>query len=227
MEGLKKQRGRKFIETCRKCKKPIIALKSGKSKSGQKAAASHTAALASNYHIYSGIFKQANIIETYSITEMFNIAKILEKHNITKKRALIITNAGGFGVLTTDYCEKNKIKIAVIPEKIKKNLDSFLPPTWSKNNPVDIIGDATENRYKKTLKLLDKENFFDFFIVLLTPQVMSEPLETAKILPTLTKPIFACFIGDKQTKEATDYLHKNGIINFNEPKKLCEALGKI
>jgi acetyltransferase len=227
LESLKENKGKRFLEICKKCEKPIVVLKAGKSKAGQKAAATHTAALASEKEVYSGIFKQAGLIEVDSIKQLFQVAHILEKHNSLGKKACIVTNAGGPGVLTSDYCEENKIKIPALPEKVKQDLNKILPHNWSKNNPVDILGDGDSRRYNQSLSILDKEDFFDFFIVLLTPQNMAQPLETAKVLKFLKKPVFACFIGKEKTFISDNFMQSHGILCFDEPEELCDALGKI
>jgi acyl-CoA synthetase (NDP forming) len=226
LESLKKGKGKHFIEICKRCKKPIIVLKSGKSQAGQKVAQSHTAALASEAGVYEGILKQAGCIQVDSIKQLFDIAKILEKYPKIGNKAAIITNAGGLGVLTTDACETSKIKVPSLEESTIKKLDRILQPNWSHNNPIDLIGDARVEDYEKTLQLIEKENF-DFSIILLTPQRMTESLATAKVLIKSKKPIFACFLGDKQIKEAKQFMDRLGIINFNDPKEMCETIGKL
>lgn len=223
IEGLKKSQGIEFLKQAKKSKKPIIAIKAGKTSQGQKAASTHTSALATDSKVYSGIFQQAGIIEADSIKQAFQISKITH----ISGKPLILTNAGGLGVLTSDYCEQNKITLAKIPEKEINQLSKFLPKDWSKQNPVDIIGDATPERYGKTISYLENKKFFDYFIVLLTPQEMTNPKQVAKILCKSKKPIIACFIGDKQTSKAKQILQKHNIPVFEEPKELCEAIGKI
>jgi len=226
LESLKKNKGKKFIETCKKCKKPIIVLKSGKSKAGQKAAQSHTAALASEAGVYSGILKQAKCIEVDSIKQLFNLTKILEKYPTIGNKAAIITNAGGLGVLTTDACEKNNIKIPSLQKSTIERLNKILVPNWSHNNPIDLIGDASAEDYEKTLALIERENF-DFSIILLTPQRMTESLATAKVLIKTKKPIFTCFLGNTQIQEAKEFMNRFRIINFDCPEEMCETLGKL
>jgi len=227
IESLKKEKGKRFLEVCKKCKKPILALKSGKSERGQKAAKSHTAALASEKGVYSGIFKQAGIIEVDSIRQLFKLAEILEKYPGQKfRKAGIITNAGGVGVLTTDACEENKIKVPSLSKKATEKLDKLLSPNWSHNNPVDIVGDALAEDYKKAIQVLEKEDF-DFLITLLTPQIMTEPLKTAKILTKSKKPILACFLGKRQVGRARKFLNRSEIINFTDVKEMCDTLGKL
>ncbi|MFA4960120.1 MAG: CoA-binding protein [Candidatus Pacearchaeota archaeon] len=226
MESLKEGRGKRFIEVCRKCRKPIVVLKAGKSKEGQKAAKSHTAALASEQGVYSGAFKQARIIEVDSIKQLFDVANILEKYGKIGDKGMIVTNAGGLGVLTTDGCEGNRVKIAELSEKKIKELDKVLNSNWSKRNPVDLIGDAMAEDYEKAIGVLENEKF-DFFMILLTPQKMTQIMETAKLLLKIKRPVFACFVGGEQIYSAKEFLDRFGIINFDDPKEMCDAVGKV
>jgi len=237
IESLKKGAGKNFIKICKSCKKPIIALKAGKSIKGERAAALHTASLASDTRIYSGVFKQLRIKEVYSIKEMIETTleqkQKKEKINLKIKenfgnRTCIITNAGGPGVLATDYCEENNIKIPKLPQTIINKLDKILPEAWSHNNPIDLLGDALPDRYNKVLSILEEEDFFDFFIILLTPQDMTQPLETAKIIARhKRKSIFASFIGGYSVELALKFLKQNNIPVSKEPKDLIEEIGKI
>ncbi|MCK5321021.1 CoA-binding protein [Candidatus Pacearchaeota archaeon] len=226
LESLKEGKGQRFIEVCKRCKKPIIALKAGKSEEGQRAAKSHTAALASEQGVYSGILKQAGVIEVDSVKQLFNVAKVFEKYPKLGNRIAIVTNAGGLGVLTTDSCEANKIKVLKLSKQVIEKLNKILPSNWSHNNPIDLIGDALAGDYEKTLSILEKENF-DFFFVLLTPQRMTEALGTAEILFKMKKPVVACFLGGRQVREAREFMDMAGILNFYDVEEMCEAVGKI
>lgn len=228
IESLKTGEGKSFIDACRNCKKPIIALKSGKTEKGAIAASSHTAALASPEGVYEGIFKQCGIIETSSIRELFNVAETLVKIKKPGKKALIVTNAGGPGVLVTDSLLKNNIEIAEIPENIKKRLNNVLPLGWSKNNPIDILGDAKADRYEKTIQILNEEKFYDFIIVLMTPQQMTEPEKTTDSILSikLNKPIIFCMIGGIKVYWAIEKI-KNKVPVFNEIEDMAKTLGKI
>ena len=225
IESLKENKGKEFIEACKKCKKPIIALKSGKTALGSKAASSHTAALASIQGVYEGIFKQCGIIEVDSIRELFQLANLCSITRISGKRACVITNAGGPGVLCADYCMKYGLEIPTLPEKTKNELNKILPCGWSNNNPVDILGDAKAELYKQAIKILEKENFFDFFIILLTPQYMTEPFKTADvILEIQKKPVVACFMGGEKVNMAINHL-TDKVPVFDELKDMIEVLG--
>lgn len=232
IESLKANSGKEFIEVCKKCKKPIIVLKAGKTEKGKDAAKSHTASLATDENIYAAAFKQAGIKEVNSIEEMFLLAETYEKignkiTNLKDKKICIVTNAGGFGVLTADYCEKNNLEVVEIPENIKEKLTKVLPTSASLKNPIDIIGDADAERYKQTLDIIKKENFFDILIVIQTPQEMTEQEKTAEIIERLnddiSQVIIACFI---EKNEKLTEIFKT-IPNFTDPEILCRLLAKI
>ena len=161
-----------------------------------------------------------------SIKQLLAVAKILEKFPKLGNKAAIITNAGGLGVLATDACESNNIKIPSLSKSLIAKLNTFLPENWSHNNPIDLVGNALAEDYKKTISLIEKENF-DFSIILLTPQKMTEGLLTAKALMEMKKPVFACFLGGSQVREAKKFMARFGIINFVDPKEMCDTLGKI
>ena len=230
LESLKQEKGKRFIEVCKNSSKPIIILKAGSSEKGIRAAVSHTAALASEQGVYEGIFKQCNLIQTSSLRELFDISDTCQKLNNIKtklERACIITNAGGPGVLLVDYLEKNKIQVPEIPKKTFSKLNSILSSQWSHNNPIDIAGDALADRYYNALKILETEDWFDFFIVILTPQYMTQVIETANLLINLKKPVFACFMGGKQVELGIHFLKRKNIPVFNELSDLADVLGKI
>ncbi len=227
IEGLSVNEGKQFIDISRKSKKPIIALKSGKTKSGQKAASTHTSSLATNSKIYSGIFQQAGIIEVTSISEMFQIALIVNRFPKLENNVVILTNAGGFGVLMSDYCDENNINLVRLREETINELNKILPLNWSHNNPIDILGDANSDRYQKVLDILEKDSSIKTIIVILTPQYMAEPEKTAKILSYVKKPLFTCFIGGEKMLGSQKILQVNKIINSSEPEKLCGILSKI
>ncbi len=227
IESLKPEKGQKFVELAKKIskKKKIIAIKSGKTEQGRKAAKTHTSSLSSSAKIYSGIFKQSGIIETNSLTEMLMLARIISKYKKLGKKAGIITNAGGLGVLSVDYCTKAGIELPAIPEKTLTYLDNFLPKGNSRTNPLDILGDALADRYEKTLRILSSSNLFDFFIIIISPQEMTQPLETAKIIASRGKPIFSCFQGGKSFIKAKRFLEEHNIIYFSDISSV-KLLGK-
>jgi acetyltransferase len=218
IESLKDGTGRKFIDLCKKSSKKIIVLKAGKSENGLKAAMTHTASLSSDAKIYSGAFKQAEIIEAESLEEMFVMANIFSKYKNFGKRGCVITNAGGLGVLAVDSL--SDVSLPDIPEKILKEFDSIIPKGYSRKNPLDILGEASAERYLKVMKMLDKESWFDFFVVLASPQAMTNGKEIAKVLNQFKKPIFACFVGGKSFAEARKIMTDENIIHFEDVSEL-------
>lgn len=225
MEALKPESGKKFIELSRKCRKPIIVLKSGISQSGAKTAMTHTGSLASDYQIYKAAFKESGIIEAKTLTNALDKARFFSKDRMSDG-VLILSNAGGPAVMAADYCDELNIKLAEIPKNIIEDLNKVLPQTWNKSNPIDIIGDADAERYKKAL---DNLNFnFGCLICILTPQEMSQPLETAKALlefrKKTKKPVIAAFLGGQRISSASKFLNENGILCFPELRRALKIL---
>ena len=201
----KLKQGKKFIEICKKSKKEIIAIKSGSTKKGSEATVSHTGSLATDFEIYQGVFRQANIKHADSLFSAFNYArlKIKPKGN----RIVILTNAGGAGALITDYC-------------IKQRLNLVKPP-------IDLLGTATAKDYEIALNELEKQSFYDSVIVILTPQEMSEPEKTAEAIIKFSenKSVVACFLGGESVKKAKKFLEKNNVFCYTRLKDVAEVLG--
>ncbi len=216
IEGIKD--GEKFYKVVKNSKVPIIILKAGRTSKGKKAAKTHTASISTDYSIWRGISKQMGAILVDSIEEMFRLAISMEKYGRIGKRALVITNAGGLGVLISDEIS-NFSKIVSLPEKVKKKLNKVLPKNWSHSNPIDVVGDANAKRYKDVLELISKEKFYDFVILGFTPQAMSEPEKTAKILLNYNIPIFPVFFGGKKIKRAVEILKKKFVV-VEDPSEL-------
>ncbi|PJA89496.1 MAG: hypothetical protein CO138_00095, partial [Candidatus Moranbacteria bacterium CG_4_9_14_3_um_filter_33_15] len=165
--------GKKFLKTAQKYafKKPIIILKAGHSEKTQKAIASHTGALAGDDEIISVALERAGILQASNLEEFFSLLKMIGESSFAPKgKTVIITNAGGVGVLTADAFSGKNIQLADINEKIKKKLHSFLPVESSLENPIDLLGDAKEDRYKKALEIISEDKEVGSFLCVLTPQ---------------------------------------------------------
>jgi acetate---CoA ligase (ADP-forming) len=231
VEGIKN--GKKFIKAVKNCKKPIIALKAGFTKTAMKAISSHTGSLAGNSKIYDSIFSQFGIIKVNNLNEMFNLAKYLSNNPIPKsKNICIVTNAGGMGVLSSDACESNGLIIAKLPESIKKELNKKLPINWNKSNPIDILGDALANRYKTTLNILSGKKFYDILLFILTPQSNTEVEKSMQALINfkLKNPkiaVFSCLVGGKKIIKALKMANEKNIINFEEPYFFAKSLSRL
>jgi acetyltransferase len=177
--------------------KPILAIKSGRTREGAKAASSHTGALAGSDEAYNAFFAQCRILRVETIEELFAKGAALAYQPMPRgSRVGILTNAGGVGIMATDACVRNGVQIAQLSEKTRTEMMKHLPATASTANPVDIIGDADAKRYGTTLRLLIEDENVDGIIPIWTPTLMAESTEIAGIIAevgkTSEKPILAC-----------------------------------
>ena len=231
MEGVKK--GRDFLRISSKVskKKPIIIIKAGNTDAGAKAVSSHTGTLAGSSKAYDAAFKQAGVIRAKTIKDLFNYAIAFSNQPLPKgKRIAIITNAGGPGIMATDACEENSIILANLKSETIDKLKEFLPETASFYNPIDVLGDALADRYRKTLEVVIKDKNVDAILILLTPQAMTQSLKTAmSIIEVVEKtkkkmPVLASFMGGFEVKKSIDLLMRKGIPNFDIPEEAVYTL---
>ena len=228
--------GREFIEIAREitwdARKPMLAVKSGRSAEGARAAASHTGSLAGSDAAYDAIFFQSGIQRVEGITELFNYAIAFANQPVPKgNKIAIVTNAGGPGIMATDAAVRHDLTMAEFSEETKGKLKEHLPPTASIHNPVDIIGDATSERYEAAIRQVLLDEDVDGAIVLLSPQAMTDPLQTAEIVPRVTqgidKPVLCSFMGIVDVSEGVRYLEKNSIPNYTFPESAVRAMGAM
>ncbi len=228
--------GRAFLETAREitwqAHKPMLAVKSGISPEGARAAASHTGVLAGSDNAYDALFRQSGIMRVEGVDELFNIALAFAKQPIPKgNRIAIITNAGGPGIMATDAAVRHNLKIANLSDKTKQKLKNELPPTASIDNPVDVIGDATHERYEAAIRYILMDENVDGAIVILSPQAMTDILETAEIVPHVTKdtdkPVLCSFMGIVDVSEGIRYLEKHGIPNYAFPEAAVRSMASM
>mgnify|MGYP005814370793 CR=1 FL=1 len=230
------KRPKEFVAICNEIvwekHKPILVLKAGRSEEAARAVSSHTGSLAGSDNLYKALFEQARIIRTDQVKDMFNIAKsFVSTHVPESNKFVILTNAGGPGIISTDALVGHGLKIAELNDTTIKELRSFLPAEASLKNPIDILGDATAERYKRSLEILLNDNCVDGVFVLLTPQFMTKPLEIAKILPEVykksKKTMITSFMGTYVVNEAVEFLKKNNIYNFTYPEEAALSLSKM
>ncbi|MFA4646511.1 acetate--CoA ligase family protein [Pyrococcus kukulkanii] len=226
IEGVKD--GRKFVEALKYAtsKKPVIILKAGKSKSGARAAQSHTGSLAGSYEIYRAVFRQTGAIEVGEMEELFDAAKAFEMYSRAGKRVAVITNSGGPGVLATDKLEKLGLEIAKLSQETIEELKSFLPPQCSVKNPIDLIADADYERYKKTIEVVCRDENVDSILVICVPPIFIPSQEIAKAVIDVecNKPIIVNFMAGELVKEGIKVLEKAKIKNFPTPERAAKAL---
>ncbi|MGF3554069.1 MAG: acetate--CoA ligase alpha subunit [Thermoplasmatota archaeon] len=208
--------------------KPVIVIKSGRYSEGAKASASHTGAMAGEDAIYEAAFRRTGIVRVDDITDLFNCSSILAKQpRPTGPNIAIITNAGGPGVLATDAVIEKGGKIAKLSDETIQKLNQVLPPTWSKGNPVDIIGDGDDIRYQKAMEICLNDKNVDGLIVICVPQVMADPDKVAEKIIDLarksTKPILTSFIGEVSVYHARQILNRSNIPTYNSPDDAIES----
>ncbi|NLD57195.1 MAG: CoA-binding protein [Methanomicrobiales archaeon] len=227
--------GRRFMEIVRKVtgKKPIVAVKSGASRIGQMAAASHTGSLAGSHEVYMAGFWQSGVIPARSMREAFQTAQLLSSEGIPKGiRAIVITNAGGFGVLASDYAERYGIEMVEFPESILQELDTILPVDWNRRNPIDMVGDASADRFARTFDIMIKnQDLWDICFVIAVPSAISDPIrvanEVVRFSKSTHKMMVGCMIGGDSMKTPLRILRDADIPNFPELEDAFRSIGNI
>lgn len=227
--------GRNFINyaSTMRGRKPIIALKSGSSERGQEAASSHTGSLAGSFETYIAAFKQAGVIPAFSLNEAFDIARLAVSEGYPRgKRTLILTNAGGFGVLAADYAEQFGLDMINLPDAVYEELNQLLPNLWSHKNPVDLLGDSNAARFARVFDVLIKfQNFWDIAIVITAPVAMMDPKNLAHEMIRLSRftrsMVVGCLLGGDSMKAAIDMLGEAHIPNYQDLQDAFRAIGSI
>ncbi len=202
--------------------KPIIVIKAGRTEAAAKAAASHTGSLTGSDEVLDAAFRRCGVLRVNSIGELFYMAEVLAKQPRPKGPHLtIVTNAGGPGVLATDALVTGGGELAEISPETMEIFNSFLPSTWSHNNPIDIIGDADPQRYAKALEVAAADPNSDGLLVILTPQAMTDPTQTAEYLKPYAnlgdKPVLASWMGGADIEAGERILNRVGIPTFEFP----------
>lgn len=206
-EGI--QEGKAFLDALRNCSKPVRIYKAGKSPEARKAAFSHTGNLSGDYPMFKGLLESIGIKTVDTIEALLNPIA----HDID--RIAIITNAGGPGTILTDYIIDKGKKLYALSEEDIRTLDEILPSNWSRNNPVDIIGDARSDRFEAALKRIDSMKEVGMVYLLITPQTMTDTLDIVKLLEhPWNKPVYPILLGGEMMGEALNYLHQRRICAF-------------
>ncbi|MDD5035984.1 MAG: bifunctional acetate--CoA ligase family protein/GNAT family N-acetyltransferase [Methylococcaceae bacterium] len=210
--------------------KPVIVIKAGRHAEGSRAAMSHTGSLVGSDDVFDAALERAGVVRANTIEQLFAAAQLLSTpHRVRGKRLAIITNAGGPGVMATDRAVEQGIKLAELSETTLQRLDAALPKNWSHNNPVDILGDATPQRYQAAVEACLADDKVDGLLVMLTPQAMTEPTEAAEAVIAAQnprqKPILACWLGDTQVRKGRETFNNNRIPTFFNPESALEAFG--
>ncbi len=230
-EGLKK--GREFFELAKKITKtkPIIAIKAGRGKAGKKAATTHTGAITGDWQVYQAMFKQAGVICANSLEEFLDTAKLISYREKIQDGIGIVTNGGGIGVLASDYCEEENLKMPALEEGIIEAISAAQDthPAWSKANPLDIVGDATPRRYEVAINSALEQKDINTLLVIVTPQAMTDLVSIAKVVVEAQKKypqkdIVGCFLGPEISKQGAKILDENGVPNFPEVYRALKSI---
>jgi acetyltransferase len=212
---------RSFLSAAREASlaKPVIVLKPGRSEAGAKAAASHTGSLTGSDKVLDAAFRRCGVLRVNTIAELFYMSEVLAKQPRPKGPKLaIVTNAGGPAVLAADALLTAGGQLAPLSPETTQQLDAFLPPHWSHGNPVDIIGDATPERYAKTVEILAKDPATDGMLTIFTPTGIADPAQVAGELQPYAhlrdKAMLASWMGGASVAAARGLLHAAGIPMF-------------
>jgi acetyl coenzyme A synthetase (ADP forming)-like protein len=228
-EGIRN--GRKFFQAAKKITphKPIIVIKGGLSEAGSKATASHTGSLAGSAQVFDAVMKQTGLIQANSMEEVFDFARVLASEPLPDgKRVQIITNGGGYGVLTADAISFSKLELAQMQEKFRKPIIAASPSYAVIKNPMDLTGDADNNRFMVALQnaLLDAGVDSIILIILFqVPTLDSDIIEgISGLLRNRTKPVLVISVGGEFAQMHMHLLEREGINTFNDPTAAARAM---
>jgi acyl-CoA synthetase (NDP forming) len=218
--------GRAFAEVAQRVskQKPIVVLKAGRTAVGARAASSHTGALAGNDKVYDAVLRQSGVIRAYSLNDMLEFARGLQVLPTPKgENIVIVTGAGGSGVLLSDACVDNGLQLMRMPDDLDAAFKEFIPPFGASGNPIDITGGEPPTTYRNTIKLaLDDDRIhaliLGYWHTIITPpmvfaELLSEVVEAAR-QGGIDKPVVVSLVGDVEVEEACRYLMQHDILAY-------------
>jgi acetyltransferase len=221
---------RSFLSAAREVAlmKPIIAIKVGRTGAAAKAAASHTGALTGSDDVLDAAFRRVGVLRVDTVEELFGLAELLGKQpRPAGPRLAIVTNGGGPGVLATDALIECGGKLAELSGKTLDELNTLLPPHWSRDNPVDILGDASPETYAKAVEIVARDENNDGLLVILSPQAVTEPTQTAERLRAFAKlkakPVLASWLGGIGVSPGMEIMDRASIPTFEYPDAAARA----
>lgn len=232
VEGVRQPR--RFLSGLRSAArmKPVVVIKAGRHSEGTRAALSHTGALTGADDVFDAVLARAGAVRVQSVEQLFAAARLLAgEHRVQGNRLLIVTNAGGPGVLAADRAGDLGVELAPLGAESLEQLRARLPENWSHDNPVDILGDAPPQRYAEAVATCLAEPNADGVLVMLAPQAMTEPLAAAEAVIAARgdsdKLLLACWMGESQVGEARNRLAQGGVPEFPSPESAVEAFGYL
>ena len=225
------QRGQEFMKVAEDISKvkPLIILKSGRTKTGAQAASSHTGSLVGTDSAYESAFRRSGVIRAESIENLFDVAIALAHQPLPKgNRVGILTNAGGPGIMMSDALEIAGLKIPKPDNDTITKLLSILPPAGSSNNPIDLLGDADAQLYKNAMKIILESDTYDSMIVILAPQRVTASESIAEVVVDVSKnsskPILTCFMGAKAVSGGVTILRESNIPQYPIPERAAKVM---
>jgi acetyltransferase len=225
---------RKFMSAARAVSrvKPIIVLKAGRTRAGALAAASHTGAMAGEDAVYDAAFQRAGILRVKTFEELFDCAELLAKQPKPRGPGLaIVTNAGGLGVMAADALDDYQYEPVSLSAETLKKLDEILPPFWSKRNPIDMLGEAKPDLYRKVVEICLNAREVNGLLIISAPQALADTAEVASALVDLIRekpiPIITSWVGGSEMQKGRDIFNQAGIPTFDTPERAVRAFMDI
>lgn len=232
VEGIRN--ARRFISGLRIAArmKPVIVIKSGRHEEGSRAATTHTGALIGSDNVFDAALQRAGVVRAQTIEQLFSAAQLLtSRQRVSGNRLAIVTNGGGPGVMATDRAIDLGVKMAELSTDTISSLDKILPAHWSHQNPVDVLGDASPERYEAAISACLADKNVDGVLVMLTPQAMTEVSGCAEAVIAAhkdqPKPVLVCWMGEKLVAEANKLFTQNHIPHFASPESSVEAFAYL
>ncbi|MDX2504524.1 MAG: bifunctional acetate--CoA ligase family protein/GNAT family N-acetyltransferase [Gammaproteobacteria bacterium] len=212
--------------------KPVIVIKAGRHDEGSRAAITHTGAMIGDDDIFDAALQRAGVVRAMTIEQLFAAAQLLaSRHRVSGNRLAIVTNGGGLGVMAIDRAIDLGVSIASLSEETLANLDMTLPPHWSHRNPIDLLGDASPERYQAAVKACLADPGVDGVLVMLSPQAMTDTEACAQAVidaqETNTKPVLACWMGEQQVEAANLLFGQHQLPSFPNPESSVEAFAYL
>jgi acetyl coenzyme A synthetase (ADP forming)-like protein len=234
---------RRFTRIARRVghRKPIVAVKSGRTRAGVRAAASHTGSLAGSDAAVDALFLQSGVIRTDTMEELFDVAMLLAHQPVPRGRRVgIVTNAGGPGIMASDACESHGLEVSGLSEATAAALREFLPREASVRNPVDMIASASPENFERTVHLVAGDPGIDSVLVIYVPPIVTRPSDVAEAIVRgsaaaardaaargeAPKPVLSCFMGSHGVPEGLRSLQESQIPSYAFPESAAIALSR-